>query len=331
MAWELQGSVPGLDLNLAYTYVNRAYREVRDSSLWSFQLAETGIFTPSLIGGNNNSQTSAGLVTVTQGSVTVVGDADAAAAWQAQTFPPVTFFQFRVQGRSIYNVIAFDGTNTLTLDRVFLEPSGSSQIYQMYQCYYAAPVKDFKRWMSVRDMYNGYALDVNTPRREIDRRDPLRLYFANPTIITGFETDQRGAGTDNASGTLGYMLFEMYPAPVGQLTYQAYYVRYGADLVNPGDELPPIITEDCVLYKAKVYAYQWAEARKDALAAKGANANFLALTKASEDLYQKRVKELRIEDREAVDNFLTKLRVGWPTQEPYFNSAVNRGYGGWGY
>lgn len=330
MAWELQGSVPKIDLNLCYTYVNRAWRIARDSSLWSFQLFETGIYTPGLIGGtsDDNVGNSSGTVTVVQGSTEVVGDTIAATAWNAQTFPPITLFQFRVQGRSIYNVIAFDGTDTITLDRPFLEPSGASQLYQMYQCYYAAPYKDFKRWMAVRDMYNGFPLNILKPRKWIDERDPLRLYFSNPTVITAYEQDQRGAGTDNASGTLGYMLFEMYPSPTGQLTYQAYGIRNGADLQNSADELPTPMTEDCILERAKVDAYKWAEANKDAIGAKGAAPNFMALSQASMGLYQQRVKELRLEDRETVDNFLAKVGGGAVTMEPYYNTVTGRGYAG---
>lgn len=326
MKSELAEAIPGLDRIYAGTLIRRAWRVVRDSNLWSFQLAQGGFSTPNV--------TTAGTITVPAvgtGGTTIIGDATASAAWAAlplQFQPP--FQQIRANGYSIYSIIDADYTDpnaaVLTLDRPFVDPLPftAGVGYQMFMAYIAAP-KGFKRWLNMADMFNCWPMDIWTSRRTTNLVDPARLYTSNPICVMGLGTDQRGAGTANQSATFGRQLYELYPNPSTAISYQTYYVWTGPELVNNSDELPYPITQEVVLEKAKTYAYEWAEARKDVMAAKGSGANYVVLKKDAESSFQARLKSLRLLDKDSVDayniqmnSFMSQFRM------PYFNSPVGR-------
>lgn len=326
MVSELAEATPGMDRIYARTLVKRAFRVVRDSNLWSFQLAQGGFSTPNV--------TTAGSISIPGGigSNQLVGDAVATAAWSALPFyfqPP--FQQIRATGYSIYSIIAFDTTTnapfgTLTLDRPFVDPlpDYAGVGYRMFQAYIAAP-KGFKRWLNIADMFNCWPMDIWTSRRTANMVDPARLYTSNPICVFGLGEDQRGVGTANASSTLGQQLFELYPNPSTAISYQTYYVWNGPELVNNSDEVPYPITQDVVLEKAKTYAYEWAEGRKDVMAAKGSGANYLMLKRDAEQTFQNRLKSLRLIDKDSVDAFNINMDSFMAAfRMPYFNAPVGR-------
>jgi hypothetical protein len=335
MASELEQAIPGLDRIYAKTLVKRAWRVVRDANLWSFQLAQGGFSTPQVL--------TAGSVSLPGGlgSNQLVGDAVATAAWSALPFMfAPTVQQIRAKGYSIYSIIAFDTTTnppfgTLTLDRPFVDPlpQYTGVGYQMFQAYIPA-VKGFKRWLNVADMFNCWSIDIWTSRRTVNMFDPARLYTSNPVAILGLGADQRGAGTPTPSATLGQQLFELYPNPSSAISYQTYYVWDGPELVNNSDELPYPITQDVVLTKARTYAYEWTEARKDVMVAKGSGANYSQLKKEGEGEFLMRLKTLRLLDKEAVDSYNIQMGnfMGGFVRAPYYNAQVGRasmGAGGW--
>src|ERR1700732_3189148 len=152
MASELTGAVVKLPFDYAKKLVNRAWADVRRNSLWSFNMAEGNWTSPGLV--------NAGTVTVTQGLNTVVFSAAATTAINAVALGPpslITQRQFRIGTGTIYNIWATDGGSpnvTLTLDRTYQEPSAAGSSYSIFQCYYAAPVQDWRAWLAIRDMVN---------------------------------------------------------------------------------------------------------------------------------------------------------------------------------
>src|SRR5271156_1953849 len=103
MTSELTELVPAMSRVRAKRLVNRAWKIVQDSCLWSFQLQTGGFSTPGI--------TTAGTISATLGSNEIIGDSTATAAWQALPFYwAPTVQQIRAQGFSIYSVIAFDMT-----------------------------------------------------------------------------------------------------------------------------------------------------------------------------------------------------------------------------
>ena len=245
MSSELTDAIPVLDRIYAKTLVNRAYRVVQDSHLWSFQLQQGGFSTPAV--------TTAGSISCSLGGNTITGDSVASAAWLALPFMfAPTVQQFRANGYSTYSIIAMNATNPaaviLTLDRPFVDPltSYTGVGYQMFQAYIAAPV-GFKRWLNIADLFNCWAMDIWSGRRTTNMQDPARLYTSNPWQVLGLGQDMRGAGTATPSATLGQQLFELYPYPSSAISYMTYFVQNAPALVNNSDTLPAPLTQDLVL------------------------------------------------------------------------------------
>jgi hypothetical protein len=163
--------------------------------------------------------------------------------------PALSTRQFRVGGGPIYNITAFDAVNTLTLDRVYAEQSTAAGQYQIYQCYYPAPVSDFLRWMDVMDPINQYRFrrrNLYRTKEEVDRIDPGRGSQTEPIWMAAYKYD--------ATGT---PMFEMWPHPIQALGYQVVYQRRGVDLTAT-QQLPAAIPEAMLLERAKSYASLWA-------------------------------------------------------------------------
>lgn len=315
MVAELRG-LPKMNLALAQTMVNRGLQKILDENLWSFQLAESGWITPTVV--------NAGRITVDTFSDQAVGDATAAVAWAAIPIGyPITSFQIRYPAGALYSVIDYEtdtpstGLATLTLDRPWMEVSGVARSYLMYQAYYPAPSATFKRWLAVRDFTNAANLDWWSRKQgDLDMLDPQRTVFQNPAAVVPLKQDNR-PGSD----TLGRVLFELYPGPLANLPYALYFVQDPPELQNPGDELPAPLTEEVVLYRAKEQAYVWCMenvGRYPELA----KTDWGFLIQASSELYKDRLKDIRKRDRDTVDSFVTTIRRKYPTIGGPFYSAV---------
>jgi hypothetical protein len=299
MMSELRGAVPKLPFAFTKTLINRAWKEVREASLWSFNLLEFSWPTPPPI--------NAGTVTVTQGSATITFDITVAApAIVAGTtsYSPITARQFRVSSTGgIYNIVSLDpaflANGVATLDRIFGDQSASGSSYQIYQLYYTPPVSDFLGLYSVTNPAMYLSLNINQTRAWLDARDPQRSWYQFPTHVVGLGRDNRPG-----SATAGYPLYELWGQPVTFFTYQVYGIRRGTDLVNPSDTLPFAVGEDLVLAKAYYYAYEWCEANKDQ-APRSQGPDFRYLMGSREALYKKLLTMYRKQDRELCNNYFS--------------------------
>ncbi len=299
MVAELHGCIPKIPVDYAGTLINRAWKDIRRKNIWSFLLFDANWISPPII--------KAGTCTTTQGSPLVGLDAMAAAAVIAGSLQPtiLTQRQFRSAVSTIYNIWAFDGVNTLTLDRPYNEVGGAGKPYLIWQCYYPAPMKDFWGWTSVRDMTN--VIDLFTDRytrAAIDEMDPQRTFAATfPTDVAFYTSD-----LNPASPTFGYPMFELWGSPLYNLVWQLYGFRKGNDLVNPGDSLPNAVGEDCVMSLARKYAYEWAEANKDNTGPRGSSPDYRYLMQEAGADYLRLFREYRKDDRQTVDNFFSIQR-----------------------
>lgn len=310
---ELRGT-PKMNVGLAMTLSNRGLQKIYDESLWSFQLGESGWFTPS--------EVSAGTVTTTLGSSSVQADATAKAALNAIPAPfLITTFQFRIPAYAIYSIVAYNpGTGLITLDRPWMEPAGAGQTYQVYQCYYPAPSATFKRWLAVRDFTNAASLDWWSKKQgDLDFIDPQRTVFQNPSIVAPYKVDTRAN-----SSTPGRMLFELYPQPLSPLPYALYYVDSGTPLVNPGDNVPFPLTDELVLWRAKEQAYLWCEENKGQHP-ELQKSDWQFLAEAAKLEYKERLMDIRKKDRDICDSFITQIRRFYPmTGAPYFSAITGQ-------
>src|SRR5271166_5605357 len=127
---ELMGTVPRLDPLLAQNFVNRAWRDIKDSRSWSWLIQEGTLIAPQLV--------NAGTCSVIQFNAVVTLDATAQAALNNLNTPVITQRQFRVAGGPIYNISSIPGNPpaTLTLDRPYMESTQVGQPYSIYRCYY---------------------------------------------------------------------------------------------------------------------------------------------------------------------------------------------------
>ena len=258
-AQELIGLYPGLSLLPARTLINRAWRDIMDEGLWSFLVAEGSLFVPNSV--------STGTVTCTLGSPLVVGDAAAAAAWipLALANPPLASGnlgqgrQFRVGlGQPVYNIVAFDGVNTITLDQPYGEglTVGAGLAYQVYRAYYAPPVPtDFLRYFSITNVNFAYSIvgkSLTFNREQLDRMDPQRGAFGDAYILGSYKPDP----------TQQYPVHELWPNPVNQNTYRAIYQRRGLDLTPPGVtpvvDYPVTLSKSLLMARAEYQTALWA-------------------------------------------------------------------------
>jgi hypothetical protein len=285
--------------------------------MWSFQLQTSGWLTPGLL-FPVGSGTSAGTITPTPYTPTVVGDAVASAQWAAYiagptNLPLFTQLQIRSPYYSLYNIISYQlntpsaGLVTLTLDRPWMEPGGT-QGYMIYQAYFPVPVNDFKRFLSARDTTNNYPMDYwSKSQKDLAVEDPERTIFDDPNYIVPFQQDQRPL-----SATFGNMLYELWPHPLSVLPYTYQYLRRGPQLVAPGDTVPYPLTEDLVIWKAKEAAFIYKEAQKGEDVQRGAGANWQFLAEAANDEFEMRLKPIKDRDRDLCELYWSKYR-----RDPY--------------
>lgn len=251
MASELVAQVPGIEYLFALTLVNRAWMDVQHRFLWSFLYGTWVLPTPVPV--------SAGSVTVTIGSPTVIGDAAASAAWQAMGLAiPITQRQFRVGQGTIYDILAFDGTSTLTLGQAYVDPTaGAGTGYTIMLNYPVSPVQDFLWFESITDPVSGYQIKTTLTREYVDACDPQRFQSGWPVAFIPHDINP------NAGTLFQYPRIEMWPAPVSGYTYIGTYYRKGSGFASPQSTLPAQMGEDVVMERAKYYAYEWALANQD--------------------------------------------------------------------
>lgn len=278
---ELLAHQPRLGYPLAQSFIARAWRDIRDARLWSFDVAE-GVLEAAQL-------TNSGSVTLTQFSPTVTPDATAQAAFLAFGLnPPITACQFRLTSGPLYNITAIDSTSgALTLDRPYYEASGNGVAYLIYRAYFTPPPSlrqpdgtyDFLRFLSVTDFLNVFDLDLTQQKATLDLLDPQRGSFGPPTCLADYKAD-----------SLGNPLYEMWPHPQIQQGFLALCQRRGTEITTLNAStfaFPQAIPPDLIICRAKYRAYEWAEANKG-LHPELRATNWTALMQATQVEYQGR-------------------------------------------
>lgn len=270
MVAEMQGTVPRMSALHSMQVINRAWARVRDSRLWSFHFVpDAQLFVPFGITG--------GSVAATFGSNKVVADPVAAAKLEAVALanPPLASPTLGI-GRQLrvgstngistptgpnYNIIEWDGVDTLTIDRPYGEYTVPRADYQVIKCYYAPPAPPpflnlqpdlkFVRYQVIVNRNSGYAIfgpNLYWSQAQLNAIDPQRGGQGDAYIVANY-------GRNN----VGQPVIELYPNPVQFTTYYASYWTRWLDL-SPSQDLPQMAYElpDLVMYKAKELAADWA-------------------------------------------------------------------------
>ena len=246
LAAELKDWLPGIEPLACLPFARRAYRDVRNARKWSFLMVQGQFFVPG--------QITAGTVTTTQFSASIVFDATAAAALNAVALPAapqptLTQRQFRLSGGPIYNITAWDGVDTATLDRPFAESSVSGLSYMVYLPWVPAPVADFVKFLSIADPVNDYRFlrrNLYRTTQEVDRRDPNRQAFSIPIWSASHDY------TTLPSGVV-VPRFEWWPHPIQEINYNvAYQIR--GELADTAT-IPSQISDATIIARARFYGY----------------------------------------------------------------------------
>lgn len=309
---ELSGYVPKLSPQLAQTLVNQAWKDVKDSRLWSFLRGYTMLEAPALI--------DAGTASVTQYSTSVTLDATASTAVTGLSNPVLTLRQFRQSGGTIYNITAADFTApaavVLTLDQPFQSSTNATASYQIYRCYYSPPSSDFKRWESIIDPTNAYQFtDVNWTRKEVDAADPQRSSQGMPYYMATY-------GMMTIGGDAYVPAYEMWPHPVYQIGYPAAYEKAGTDFTSGSGTLPEQISRETVSFRARYLAYEWATAntgRHQELQ----GTNWLALrSSVNRDYMESLASDERNDEEIFLQNWVTPgyNKPPWPVDSAWMQS-----------
>jgi hypothetical protein len=331
---ELMGTFPRLPYLHALQLINRAWTRVRDLRLWSWQLVvDAQLYAPAII--------TAGTVTVTQFSTSITVNSAAATALNAGgSFPPVASAtlgigrQIRVglatglipANGSIYNIVAWDGTSTLTIDKPFAEGSATLAPYQVYKVYYAPPASPFSgipnadtnaiRPVSMTNKSAGYAISgrrLNYTQEQLNRMDPTRgASDGSARIIAPYQTNATGQPT-----------WELYPAPTQAAVYGVTYYHRWPDL-SASVDFPqvPYGLATMTLDLARSFACQWAMANV-ATAPELAQTNWVAAASGYRQDYVDGLKMCLKQDDEimpAVPFFQGRRAIDFPLGGQYLQN-----------
>jgi hypothetical protein len=290
LAAELTGMLPGLSPFLAETFINRAWRAIRDARTWGFLVEEGVAICPA--------QITTSTVAITQYSQTVVCSVAATNAILASLPTPLALTSCQIRfggsqvGGFVYNILTAvlgGGVYTLTLDRVVEEATAPLSSYQIYRCYITPPT-DFLRWISLDDMVNGYSIigqRLDWTKADFDQRDPQRQAQGQAYYC----------GHSKASAT-GAPLYELWPHPVQGQVFSVTFRRRGVDFTAPTDAPPPVIPDELIVQRALGWmAYPWAMANVGHFPAlKGAN--FVQLIQEAKTAYRDQLLTVKKQDDE---------------------------------
>lgn len=269
MAAELEGTFPRLPYLHAIQILNRAWARVRDVRLWSWQfIVDAQLYTPDEI--------HTGTVSAVQFSTTLTADATAAAALNAASANPPVASPVLGVGRqirvglstgivpgtgNIYNIVAWDGIHTLTIDKPFSEGTITNSPYRVYRCYFCPPALPFAslgtsdgNWIRPVSFVNrtgNYSISgrrLFSTQAELNRIDPSRT--ASDSYAWRIAAYQRNS--------LGQPTYELYPHPVLGCAYNVTYYTRWPDLTDTAD-LPqaPYALKDLVMDLARAFCCQW--------------------------------------------------------------------------
>lgn len=363
MWFEIAGEL-ALPAPLVQTKLNEALGQIYDDEeqqMWSFQLREDNWLTPGLMfasgwpgAGHPGFMVSDGMIFVQPFSNEVRGDARAAHAWRMHFGRPLlTEMQIRSPFFSLYNIIHFDPEEgLLLLDRPWMEPEpwglpffppwidenewegwerNRPQPYMIYQAYFPTPLADFKRFFEIRDTMMDGIIDYWTyTQRDLTMRDPQRVIFDLPAYAVFKEWDNRGAGTEFESATIGHPLFELWPHPLQTQPYTFSWLRRGPMLENPGDTIPAPLTEDMLKWRTRQALYVFKEAQKGETVQRGSGANWQFLAEWAAAEYKAARNRIGKRDVALVDLFFNRFRRAAADRgAPFATIQGQLNVGGW--
>jgi hypothetical protein len=260
---ELNGWVKPLPSSLCPSLINKALESIYDEHDWACLLIKNGyIIIPKAI--------TTGLISVSKFSNIITINAalktllDIIEADINQ--PRVVGRQIRikapdsVQARILYNITNYDSINSqLTIDPIYMGDDVVNGSFEIVKAlikpvndilYNGAPITDFKSFDYIGDLRNRRRLYLDY---NIDEHDPDRNNTGTPFALSPYGNDSSGN-----------LIFELYPYDKygSDKIYKVRLYRKGSLLVNDTDIPPQPFTDDLILVKARIKAYEWCEVNK---------------------------------------------------------------------
>lgn len=308
---ELTASVRVLDVTMAQKAINRAWTDIGKAYEWSWLRAQAALSAPDEI--------TTGTVAVDQFGYTLTFNADATTILDNVGLNiPLTVRSIKIAGGSPYQIASYTPGGIATLDPngpAYQEDTETAATFQIVRCYYGPPAADFGRWISIRDPINFYnlAFGANLTQELLDLYDPQRSITTQPRgLFTAYS--MRDVDADGA--TLSFSpRWEMWPHPTTARGYQVTYRRRNGDFVNDDDEIPDSISDDLVIWGAKVHAFEWAETNKaNQPLLQGTNwVNLMGIARAK---YQETLRDNIKSDREMFPNIVVLNRRNFGFASP---------------
>lgn len=141
--------------------------------------------------------------------------------------------------------------SSITLTRQFNENSSVNTNALLYRVYYSPLTTDFQRIDHLMDPITGYEFGWEIlPIDDLDRMDPQRSSVTQPYDLFFHHFDS----------VTGLPVYELWPGPTVQRAYVVTFWRLGLPFVSDTDSLPPQITEELLLLRARYLAYEWGAA-----------------------------------------------------------------------
>lgn len=144
--------------------------------------------------------------------------------------------------------------SSITLARVFNEQTNPNATALLYRVYFSPLTTDFHRLDHLMDPITGYQFGWEQhPIDLLDRIDPQRSSVREPYQVFFHHFDP----------VTGLPVYELWPGPTVQRAYVVTYQRLGVPFSNDTDSLPPQITEELLLLRARLLAYEWGAATNE--------------------------------------------------------------------
>lgn len=140
---------------------------------------------------------------------------------------------------------------SITLARVYNEGTNSAGSALLYRVYYSPLTTDFQRLDHLMDPIMGYEFGYDVyPVDMLDRSDPQRSAVREPYQVFFHHFDL----------TTGLPVYELWPGPTVQRAYTVTFWKLGLPFSADEDHLPPQLTEELLLLRARYLAYEWGAA-----------------------------------------------------------------------
>jgi hypothetical protein len=225
---------PAAPTFLAREWVNQAWKQLGASRSWGFLRGELDLTI--------NAARTIATLTVTRGSATVTSAGLFVAADQGR--------QFKVANFPVYTVQTFTDVNTIVLDRVYGEPTGTTP-GTIFDGYATMPA-DFSSFRIIADPYNQRRLAFWITEDQLNLLDPNRLNSdTGPRCLVA-----RAPST--YTPTLGRIQYEYWPQPTSDRNYPAIYNKQVDNLID-GDTFNGVMADgaEVLLEGALAMAAQW--------------------------------------------------------------------------